>query len=136
MILAGLLLAASAHAAKLPANHCLSYQPAVVRLKGRIVERMAYGPPSFGEDRRHDRIEHFLVLRLDHPICVDAAPGDAVNIQSEAGVPELMIVPPVGPRLPRGRAEVTGWLFHAVTAHHRTRVLITVTGAQQLNVSK
>src|SRR4051794_31057050 len=125
MILAGLLLAAAAHA-----GHCLAYEPAVVHLKGRIVERMAFGPPSFGAERKRDKIEHFLVLKLDHRICVDSQPDDPANIDAEADVPELMIVPPPGRRLPRGPARVTGTLFHASTAHHRTRVLITVTAAQ------
>ena len=125
-------------AAAVAASHgrCLKYEPSVVHLRGRIVERWDYGPPGYGEDPKHDSREDFLVLKLEKPICVDGALGDDFNSESEADVPELMMVPPQGPRLPRRRALVTGTLFHAITAHHRTRVLIEVTGAQSLKASK
>jgi hypothetical protein len=129
---ASLLFAAAVSAA----TGCLKYEPSVVHLRGRIVERWDYGPPGYGEDPKHDRWEGFLVLKLDQPICVDAKPADELDAEDEANVTELMMAPPDGHRLPRGRAMVTGTLFHAITAHHRTRVLIAVTGAQSLNAAK
>lgn len=132
LTIAGLVLIATPAAA----GACLKYEPSLVHLRGQIVERSAYGPPGYGEDPAHDSREHFLVLKLDSPICVDGTPDNELDSESEAGVPELMMVPPQGQPIPRGRAIVSGTLFHAITAHHRTRVLIAVTDAQSLNAKK
>jgi Domain of unknown function (DUF4431) len=112
---------------------CLDYGPAVVTLTGTITRHVEYGPPGYGEDPIHDARERHWYLELDDPICVngkvngknDASP----EAEGEKDVRKLQIVYANG--LPEGgdwinhRASITGTLFHAITGHHHTALLIT-----------
>jgi hypothetical protein len=63
-----------------PAAHsqgCIKYEPAVVTLTGYPTLLGMWGRPNFGEDPAHDEKWIFVVLNLDHEICIDG--GDAPN---------------------------------------------------------
>jgi hypothetical protein len=107
---------------------CLNYGPAVVTLTGKITARTTFGPPNYGEDPAHDRREKYWYLTLDAPICVNGNGLDDPEMQSEFNVRTLQIVfdnvyPTDGGWIGH-RASITGTLFHQITAHHHTRVLI------------
>jgi hypothetical protein len=49
---------------------CLHYGD-TVKLEGTLSKRVAYGPPGYGEDPKHDHPKYFTyVLHLEKPICV------------------------------------------------------------------
>jgi Domain of unknown function (DUF4431) len=65
---------------------------------------------------------------LDDPICVNGKRNDSQDIEAEKDVRKVQIVYRNG--YPKGgnwidhRASITGTLFHAITGHHHTKVLI------------
>jgi hypothetical protein len=110
---------------------CLKYQPVTVALAGTISVRDAFGPPGYGEDPKHDKKEKYLLLTLDAPICVEGNPKDDANSQSESNVTAVQMLyldkHPFHKKWLNKHVSVTGTLFHAITGHHRTPVLIEVT---------
>jgi hypothetical protein len=109
-------------------SKCLEYGPAIVALTGTIVRHMEYGPPNYGEDPAHDAKELGWYLQLHDPICVNGKKDTSEETEEENNVRKVQIVYPNG--YPKGdhwishRASITGTLFHAVTGHHHTKVLI------------
>jgi hypothetical protein len=107
---------------------CLEYGPAIVSLTGTIVSQMQYGPPNYGEDPAHDAKEVYWYLQLDDPVCVNGRKDHSEEMQGEQNVRKVQIVYLTG--YPKGgnwinkRASITGTLFHAITGHHHTKVLI------------
>ena len=116
---------------------CLEYEPAVVTLTGTITRHMEYGPPGYGEDPAHDAKEVYWYLELNNPICVNGKDEDSPDMQGEKDVRKLQIVYPMG--YPKGggwighRASITGTLFHAISGHHHTNVLITAHRTTRVN---
>jgi hypothetical protein len=113
------------------AARCLEYEPAVVKLRGRISERVFPGPPEFASVKEGDTPEVEWILQLATPVCVNANVADELNDQKETGVTRLQLV--LGPdSYKRYRALlhkpvlVKGTLYHAITMHHHTAVLLTV----------
>ena len=110
---------------------CLDYEPAIVTLTGTITKHLEYGQPNYGEDPAHDAKERYWYLDLDNPICVNSGKNDVSLEPEEKNVRRLQIVYMSG--YPKGgdwinhRASITGTLFHAITGHHHTAVLITAT---------
>lgn len=113
---------------------CLKYEPASATLSGTIATRTAFGPPNYGEDPKHDSREHYLVLALDKPICVDADPNSNLNYESAADVAAVQLVYfekyPFHKAWLNKHVTVTGTLFAAETGHHHTPVLIQVTATK------
>jgi hypothetical protein len=109
---------------------CLLYEPAKVTVSGVITEREDFGPPGFGEDPKNDAKERHLYLTLDKSVCVTATPRgpDDANDQDEANVTVMQMVYfthiPFRKIWLRRHVSVTGTLFHQVTGHHWTAVLI------------
>ena len=112
---------------------CLHYGPSAVTLEGTVIRRPYPGPPNDESARQGDRPDTVLILSIPKPICVapDSA-SDESDKQPESGVRELQLA--IGTdsvwaqlRAAHGsRLRVTGELFHAISGHHRTRVLIWV----------
>ena len=104
------------------------YEPERVTLKGKIISRTFFGPPGYGEDPKTDSKEQQYLVVLDNPIDVI---GNSDN-QTERSVKQITLVVhdfkanPVRPLLGK-KAIVEGTLFHAITGHHHTRVLVEVT---------
>jgi hypothetical protein len=110
---------------------CLKYEPASVTLGGTIATRTAFGPPNYGGDPKHDSREHYLVLVLEKPICVDADPKSNLNYESATGVTAVQLIYfdkyPFLKEWLNKHVAVTGTLIAAETGHHHTPVLIQVT---------
>lgn len=112
-----------------PAQPCVAYEPDTVSLTGTIKPRTFAGSPNFESVARGDQPEHVWVLRLARPICVSAS-GDQGE---EKNVSDLQLVFTDAEKdyyryrsfLGR-RVIVSGSLFQAHTAHHHTKVLLTV----------
>ncbi|GAB1596434.1 DUF4431 domain-containing protein [Lysobacter claricitrinus] len=103
---------------------CLRYEPDVVTLSGTLLTRTFYGPPNFGEDPATDSKERQVLLRLDAPICtITSADREDVAEADQRDVTlvqtDLDLRPYIGKHV-----RVQGTLFHAITAHHHTSVLI------------
>jgi Domain of unknown function (DUF4431) len=107
---------------------CLDYEPAVVTLSGTITKHMNYGPPNYGEDPARDAKEFSWYLELDDPVCVNGKNDDSPEGEAEKNVRKLQIVylngHPKGDGWINHRVSIEGTLFHAITGHHHTNVLI------------
>ena len=131
LLLASLLLAGPV--SELPSHSCLHDGPSAVTLEGTLIRRPYPGPPNYESVRHGDQPDTALILSIPKPICVapDKASDDG-DKQLESGVRELQLAIGTDSLWAQLRAahssrlRVTGELFHAITGHHRTRVLIWV----------
>jgi len=113
-------------------SKCVEYGPTIVTLSGTITRHLEYGPPNYGEDPAHDAKEVYWYLQLENPICVNGKQqhfGErSEDIVGENNVRMIQIVYmegyPNGDRWINHRASITGTLFHAITGHHHTKILI------------
>lgn len=108
----------------------LSYEPTVVTIGGAVEVDTFAGRPNFDNIRRGDEPEICWVLKLPKPISVLVSENDEVN-ESEDNVAELQLTMRNDQfeeyRKFLGRkVKVTGTLFHAVSPHHHTIVLLQV----------
>jgi len=108
------------------ADACLTYEPSTVSLTGVLKTEVFPGPPNFESVAKGDAPEKVWILVLANPVCVSGrdslgnGPVKAVrNIQLVVPAPLLESIRP-------GPVQVTGKLFGAHTAHHRTKVLLDV----------
>ena len=114
---------------------CLSYEPDTVRVTGTLARHMYYGAPGYGEDPRHDAKEVGFYLDLSVPICMRSG-GDDVNA-AKSGIRRIQLVldeqgyarlrPLLGKRI-----TLRGTLFGAITGHHHTPILLTVSKPVQV----
>ena len=98
-------------------------------MTGTITTHLEYGAPNFGEDPAHDAHELDWYLDLSKPICVAGKNDTSPESEAERGIRRLQIVflrgQPSGAGWIGHGASVTGTLFHAISGHHHTKVLIT-----------
>ncbi|WP_374511759.1 DUF4431 domain-containing protein [Niveibacterium sp.] len=125
LLFVGVLCADTANAAQ----QCLKYEPAVVSLSGKLVQKTFPGPPNFESVENGDRAETRYHLQLDPSICTRAAKDDDAG--DHDGVSELQLVlsgPQYDAQRPKLGARVTlsGSLFEAHSGHHHTPVLLMV----------
>lgn len=129
-----LLVASVAYASA--QEQCLSYDPAEAQVTGTLSRQVVPGPPNYQSVRRGDKPETIWVLTLDKPVCVTGNTDD-IN-EPEQNVTDLQLVLE-GAQFAqvrrmsgrRVRVAATGTLFHAHTAHHRTKVLLDVKEIRQ-----
>lgn len=121
------------------AQDCLSYDPAEVKLSGRISKVTFPGPPNYESVKKGDQPEVAWVLRLSEPVCVKAGQENDFDV-AEKDVTDIQLLLEPGEyarwrTLARSRAPViiTGKLFHAHTGHHHTAVLAEVTDIKRQN---
>ena len=115
-----------------PSVGCLSYDDPSVTLSGTAFSRIYLGPPGYGETPAQDTREPALLLLLDAPICVKASPHP--ELDNNSGESNLILVqlaavhvsPDVLWKADGRRVSVRGSLYHALTGHHRTPVLMDV----------
>ncbi|MCQ8115936.1 DUF4431 domain-containing protein [Methylomonas rosea] len=111
----------------LEANSCLHYGENPVMLAGTLEIQSFYGPPNYGETPRLDANETQAILRLSAPICVEANP--ALYAEKEQHQTQVTVVPLKNENLKDydgKQTRVKGRLFHAVTGHHHTAVLVEI----------
>ena len=116
-------------------QHCLSYEPATVTLEGKITRRAFAGPPNYESIKEGDTPETYWILRLTKPICVNADENMPGGEEPEKNVYniQLLLSDEQYARykgLLGKRVAVSGRLFHAITGHHHTNVLLTAIGVQ------
>jgi hypothetical protein len=114
----------------------LSYEPAIVELRGKLIIASKYGPPGFGEDPKNDEKVKVPILLLSRPVNVRGDPASDLNTESVSGVKEVQLT--FQSRIPHGQLigkEVVakGVLFHGTTGHHYTAVLMDVREIKQGN---
>ena len=119
-----------------PSAGCLSFDDRSVTLSGTAFSRIYFGPPGYGETPAQDTRERALLLLLDAPICVKASPHpelDNNSAESHVILVQLAAVhirPEVLWKADGRRVSVRGSLYHALTGHHRTPVLLDVYSAE------
>lgn len=107
----------------------LEYEPSISELRGTVVTREHYGPPNFGETPDIDKKESVPILVLKEPVSVRGNPRSVTDQETERNITEIHLV--FGSRyssaaLSGREVAVIGTLFHAVTGHHATKVLMNV----------
>lgn len=107
----------------------LSYEPAIVKLKGKLTVELKYGPPNYGERPKTDVKVRVPVLILDEPVSVRAKPGDGFNANAVQRVRRIQLI--FSPEQPYKefigkKVFVEGTLFHAFSGHHYTKVVMDV----------
>lgn len=115
-----------------PPKACLQYDGHSTELSGTLFSRNYYGPPGYGENPKQDARESAWLLLLDAPICVVAS--DHPEKDNNAGERDQIVVqlaavhvePERIQKVEGRRVTVTGQLYHALTGHHRTPVLLDV----------
>lgn len=106
---------------------CLHYDGDPVSLSGKVELKTFYGPPNYGENPESDSRETQAFLILLEPICVEANPSNFE--EAEENQIEVTLVPNTGENLKDYMGKqiiVRGTLFHAITGHHHTPVLMEV----------
>jgi hypothetical protein len=106
---------------------CLSYDGRVT-LEGSLGTQTFPGPPNYESIAAGDRPETVLVLRLDAPVCVDAASDGMSDAVASVETIQLALRGPEQfasmRKLVGRRIRLTGSLFGAISAHHHTPVLL------------
>src|SRR5208337_498860 len=123
---ASLFLSWHAESVRAQSPICLPYEPETVVVMGTVQRALAYGPPGFGETPDRDAKEVFYSLALAAPICVLG--GDDPDQPAEPSIRQMQIAfinMPFDRTLPGHRVRITGTLFHAITGHHHTKVVIS-----------
>ena len=126
-----LLLLASAAYARAQGGQCLSYEPAEVRVSGTLSKMVVPGPPNYESVKKGDTPETIWILTLDKAVCVTGNTDDINEPEQNVTDLQLVLQPSHFAQLRRmgaGKVQVVslGKLFHAHTAHHRTKVLLDV----------
>ena len=112
--------------------NCLSYEPTIVKLAGKLTRETFPGPPNYASILKGDRPETVWILDLDNPVCVDEDKADPDLNSAKKEVQRLQLVFHDGAayakykELVSKRVTATGTLFGGHTAHHHTDVLLTV----------
>lgn len=113
-------------------EECLSYWPVKVKLTGTIVRETFPGPPNYESIEDGDAPETFCILKPEKPVCVNGKEGDDLDV-SETNVKAIQLVfhevdctsyRPLWLK----KVSVSGTLYHGANAHHRSRILVEVTG--------
>jgi len=109
------------------------YEPEEVELCGMLYEEVYPGPPEYTNVKMGDRLEKAVFLTLKEPINVEIKNAEieeeGVINEPEKGVRELQVVfADSSPSELQMKKEISlkGTLYHAHTAHHHRRVLMTV----------
>lgn len=116
-------------APKMPNEVWLEYEPTVVELKGKLITKMFYGPPNYGENPDTDSKEEFAILVLRKPVNVHGIPDSYSGYErmSVNHVREMQLVLRKQHKDLIGKeVTVKGTIFHANTGHHHTAVLMDV----------
>jgi hypothetical protein len=111
---------------------CLEYGP-TVSLTGTLRSQVFAGPPNYESIKRGDRKETAIILSLVARTCTTGNDPQGVDVP-ETSIREMQLVvtksadwKTIQRRMGK-RVAVTGSLFHAINGHHRTKVLINVSG--------
>jgi len=131
IVLAIVIVVISGCVSSAAAQKCFEYGPPVT-FTGKLLSKIAPGPPNYESIRKGDQKETVILLTLAQPFCTTGNDPAGVDVP-EKGLRDLQLAItkdedwPAIRRLKGKRVTVSGTLFHAHTGHHRTRVLMSVT---------
>ena len=111
----------------MPSPAIVPYEPNIVRLTGVLRENICPGPPEYASIEMGDAPEHIFVLTLDSPIHVrESIHKENSWNEPEDNVTEIQVAasPREAKHLVNKRVAISGSLFHAITGHHRTEVVM------------
>lgn len=106
-----------------------NFEPSVSVVEGKLIRRMYYGPPNYGENPDTDSKQYPFILQLDKPIDVIAEDDDEFN-SDIFEVTEIQVVPmnkeqtELLDQYINKRVLIQGTLFEAIFGGHHTEVLI------------
>jgi Domain of unknown function (DUF4431) len=114
------------------ARPCLSFEPAVESINGRLVRKTFAGPPNYESVKAGDQAETGWYVALAQPVCFTGTPGDEANGKDVAEVKLVQLVLTqdeykTHAALVGKNVKVTGTFFAWQTGHHHTPVLLHVT---------
>jgi hypothetical protein len=104
---------------------CEKYGFPGTTLAGTVGVETFYGPPGYGESPATDSTERQAILHLEKPLCTLASDDEP----AEQNQVKVTLVPMGNLSLREfvGKTvTVRGSLFHALTGHHHTKVLIEI----------
>jgi hypothetical protein len=132
LVLLGLLLGVGLSSETKPSQGCFSYEPAVATLEGKISRQTFAGRPNFESIQSGDEPETYWVIRLSKSVCVNKGAEGTPDDLPEQGVSNVQLVLSEEQYawykdLPGRKVVVNGRLFHAISGHHHTSVLMKVT---------
>ncbi|MBI2605728.1 MAG: DUF4431 domain-containing protein [Deltaproteobacteria bacterium] len=118
-------------------NRVLHFEPETVELTGTIEQQTFPGRPGYESIKNGDEIERGWYLRLIAPIDVEVSKKDSdPNSMTERDVKVLHLTwdsnsagAIIGNSVGK-RVILDGHLFHALTAHHHSRVVMWVNTAK------
>jgi hypothetical protein len=110
---------------------CLSYESATVTLKGEISRKTFAGRSNYESIKEGDEPETYWILHLTKPNCVNGDKSMPNGESSENNVSDIQLVLDVEQYtqykdLLGKQVIVSGKLFHAISGHHHTNVLLKV----------
>lgn len=114
-------------------NRLVYYEPIIVKLSGVIDVKDSPGPPNYESVENGDAAETGYYLKL--PQSIDVVTPNVKSGTDECDEPEknIHVVQLVirhdsdWPKIRKGNhVTLTGTLFHAISGHHHTRVLMFV----------
>ncbi len=117
-------------------NQAYFYEPSVVTLFGKVYMKTFPGRPNYEDIKAGDELETHWILNLESPISVVPKEGkdpDGLN-DSEENIRKIQIVimSEYRFRFRNGqRYKISGSLFHAISGHHHTPVLIELKKAEE-----
>jgi len=121
------LVLATAFPSASVAAGCLKYGAPGVAVVGTIVVRNVLGAPGFGATPKVDRKERLAILKLESPACVDASADNEERSETEQR--EITLVPSGNADVFRHegrRVSASGVLFHSISGHDQTLLLMEV----------
>ena len=113
-------ICASAHA-----TACEKYDLPATTLSGTVTIETFFGPPGYGESPATDLKERQAILHLVKPLCTVASgddPAERDQVMVTLAPMGKFSLQPVAGKL----VTVSGSLFHAISGHHHTPVLIAI----------
>lgn len=122
----------SSLAAAQPAEACLSYGPAVVKLTGILISKTYPGPPEYQSIRNGDRPETYWLVALRSPVCVNQDKVDPDLDPAHKNISMIQLIIRTQKFYDRhswllGKpVAVTGTLIGGTTIHHKTPILLWV----------
>ena len=118
-------------------NQIYFYEPSIVSLSGKVHKQTFPGRPNYQDVGSGDRLETHWILHLENPISVLPKEGktlDGLN-SPEYNVRNVQIV--IMSEYPfsfenGNRYKIVGTLFHAISGHHHTLVLVELKNAEEM----
>ena len=111
----------------------LRYEPEEISLQGVIRRQTFPGPPNYEDVAKGDEPETYWILELSAPVDVIGTQGSDLDV-SESGVRSMQLVFEIlskksykdFPHFVGKHVTVKGQLYHSISGHHKTNVLIKV----------